>query len=108
MFASSQILALAIHERGISCAQVAAAGAGSKKRRGGLVVQKLAHFPIASGRSFDDADALGRELREFLRTHGFTAPRAIVGAPAKWVIAQDRELPPTDWKQAAAMLRLQA
>jgi hypothetical protein len=43
-----------------------------------------------------------------LRQKGFTASRVVVGVPARWLIAVEKEIPPTDPQQARAALRLQA
>jgi hypothetical protein len=38
----------------------------------------------------------------------FAASRGVVGVPAKWLVAQEREIPPANDQQARAILRLQA
>src|SRR5690606_16769376 len=74
----------------------------------GKVVQKLAYFSAAEGISLDRAGAIGAALKQFLGEHGIAETDAVVGVPAKWVIAQHRELPPVDPAEGYAMLRLQA
>jgi hypothetical protein len=98
---SSSILGLAISDREISCAQV---HLGSGRRS----VQHVAQFALPAGASFDQPEALGKQLREFLRQHHITANRAVVGVPAKWLIAQEKDVPPAEESAAIAMLRLQA
>jgi Tfp pilus assembly PilM family ATPase len=51
---------------------------------------------------------LGAALRRFLREHHFSASRAVVGLPAKWIVAQQREVPPASAAAVADTLRLQA
>ncbi len=97
---SSAILGLTLGDRGITCAQVVADGADR-------VVKKVGRF--ASPQSLlDKPEEAGRALRQFLDAHGFDAGRAVVGVPARWIIAQEKELPPTDTAQALSILRLQS
>ena len=99
--ASSSLIGLAIGDREIACVQIAGRGA----RRS---VARAARFDVPAGMSLDDAQGLGRALRQFLDEHRMTARRAIVGVPARWLIAEPRELPPASREQALASLRLQA
>ncbi|GIW76872.1 MAG: hypothetical protein KatS3mg104_1935 [Phycisphaerae bacterium] len=71
------------------------------------IVRKIARFD-AGGPLFDRPEANGRALSQFLRDHQFDATRAVVGVPAKWVIAQEKELPPVSPVEALSILRLQA
>lgn len=104
---ATNILGLAISDRGISCAEVASS-VGKGRHRASLV-RKLAFFPLPPEKSFEQPEAVGAALGDFLRAHGFAARSAVVGVPARWIIAQPRELPPIDDQaQAIAMLRLQA
>lgn len=98
--AKRTILGLTIEERIINCAQLAVSG----KRR---TVQRLARFEIPDGVSIEQPQALGEKLGAFLRDHHMHGATAVVGVPARWVLTQDRELPPTDAAAAISMLRLQ-
>ncbi len=51
---------------------------------------------------------LGQSLRRFLREHGFTARRAVVGLAAKWVLAKEVEAPPAAPEALAGILGIQA
>jgi len=93
-------LGLSFGDREISCAQVA----GGSQR----AVQKVLHFAFPAGATLEQPEALGAQLREALRKHRMTASRAVVGIPAGWLIAQEKDVPPSDEAQAYAMLRLQA
>ncbi len=95
------ILGLTIDERGIACAQVLLRG----KRR---TVERLARFAFPPGTSLDQPEALGQAFKQWLDEHGLGARSAVVGVPAKWMLAQERELPPVDEAAAIAMLQLQA
>lgn len=96
---SSHMLGLAISDRSILCAQ--ASGSGSR-----VMVEKLARFEAVSAEAWTKPTESGAALGTFLREHGFTATRAVWGVPAKWLVAQERELPPSNSEQATAMLRL--
>ena len=99
-FPSSSILGLAISDRDISVAQVSLA-------KGKRIVRRLAQFCYPAEASLQQPDALGKRFAAWLGEHGFSASRAVVGVPVKWLIAQEKELPPADEAQAIAMLRLQ-
>jgi hypothetical protein len=98
---SGVILGLAIGERSILCAQASGVG-------GRAVVQKLARVDRPEGDVLTHPAEAGAALAAALRRYGFTATRAVIGVPAKWLIAHERELPPADNASARAMLRLQA
>ncbi len=95
------VIGLAVDERGISCAQLAL-------RSRGAVVQKLARLDFSQGMTVDQPEAAGQLLRAFLDQHHFEGHGVYVGVPAKWVIAQLRQLPPIDAGGAVAMLQLQS
>ena len=99
--APSSLIGLAIGDREIACVQIAGRG----PRRSGA---RTARFDIPSSLSLEDAAGLGVALRRFLDEHRMTAKRAVLGVPARWLIAEARELPPTSREQALASLRLQA
>src|SRR5690606_28483283 len=88
-------------ERSIRCAQVMFSG-----RR--PTVQRVGLMELDAGLSIDKPEALGQKLQSFLQSHHMTARSAVVGVPARWVLTQDRELPPTDEATAVGMLRLQS
>ena len=72
-------------------------------------LQRVARFDASEGtRLLDRPAEHGAALATFLTTHGFSAKRAVVGVPARWLIAQERELPPVDTAGAADLLRLAA
>lgn len=98
---SSTFLGISLGDRSIAFAEVAVTG-------GKRVVRRMATLTLAPDRSLDKPSVLGAEVAAFLREKRFTAPRAVVGIPAKWMIAIEKELPPAADEQARAMLRLQA
>jgi hypothetical protein len=98
---SSTFLGISLGDRSIAFAEVAVNG-------GKRVVRRTATMPLTPDRSLDKPAALGPAVAAFLRERKFTAPRAVVGIPAKWLIALEKEIPPAADEQARAMLRLQA
>lgn len=95
------ILGIAIDEDGLLCAQVTTGG-------GRLTVQRVARMGFDDNTSFDQPEMLGERLRAFLKQHHIAASAAAIGLPAKWLIAQQHEVPPATAQQAAAILRLRA
>jgi hypothetical protein len=90
-----------VTDRGIACAEVSVNG-------GKRVVRRLATFVPPKDAPLDKPEAAGAALAAFLRQHKFSASRAVVGLPAKWLFATERDLPPAGEEQARGMLRLQA
>jgi hypothetical protein len=99
---ATSYLGLAISERAVTCAEVAVRGAGGTARQ-------TATFTMPAELSLDaQPESVGTVLGVFLREHNFTAKRCVVGVPARWLIAVEKEVPPSDPTAARAMLRLQA
>lgn len=71
------------------------------------IVRKIARFD-AGGSLLDRPEANGQVLSKFLKDHKFDTTRVVVGVPAKWVIAQEKELPPVGVAEALSILRLHA
>jgi len=111
----SSFLGVSVLDRSIVCAEVSVTG--SKR-----VVRRLATFALPDDLSFDKpvgkasagssldktAAVVGQAFITFLRHNKFSASRAVVGIPAKWMIALEKEIPPSGEEQARAMLRLQS
>lgn len=98
---SSTFLGAAVTDGSITFAEVSA---GGEKR----TVRHVATFPLPAGQSFDSPEPLGQSIASFLRQRKFGASRVVIGVPAKWLIALEKELPPADETLATSMLRLQA
>jgi hypothetical protein len=94
-------LGLIVSERSITCAQ-APASADSAEAAQAVVL----NFPPEV--SIDQPEAAGKMLRDFLKSHHLSAARAVVGIPARWLIAAENDLPPADEAGARAILRLAA
>jgi hypothetical protein len=101
IFASTNLLGIAVADRTIACAELS--GRGER-----ATVKRAATFVLPPDMSLDKPDQLGPALGAFLKEQGFSASHAIIGVPAKWVIAVEKEVPPATHDQAVALLRLQA
>lgn len=101
IFGSNRILGLSVSDRTIACAEV-------ESRAGKVIVRRTATLEITPEASFDKPEALGTALAKMLREQGFDASVAVVGVPAKWLMAMERELPPAAPETARSVLRLAA
>jgi hypothetical protein len=102
LLSKSSFLGIAVGERSITVAEVAPSRGGARDR---WEVRRVAEFfPPAGEGAGDPGQALGR----FLRDNGFAGGRAVVGVPARWLVAREREVPPSGPEQAAEVLRMQA
>jgi hypothetical protein len=97
----TSFLGVAVSDRSVTCAEVSVSG----DRR---IVRRTATFVFPSDLSLESPDAAGQALAGFLRQKRFTASRCVVGVPARWLIAVEKEIPPADEEQTRATLRLQA
>jgi hypothetical protein len=98
---SSNVLGIAVSDQSITCAELVV-------RADRKSIRKTAVFTFPAELTLDKPDAVGQALAVFLRSNGFSASRAVVGVPAKWVIASERDVPPASTEQVRGMLRLAA
>ena len=98
---ATNVLGLMLSDRAIVIAHVTAA-------KPDPIVKRLGRFVFEEGVTLDQPEAAGKALRAFLNQHDFSASHAVVGVPARWLIAQEKELPPIDLAPAGDMLRLAA
>lgn len=101
----SSYLGLAVSDRGIACAEV---GSGPIQRTAPRSVRRAATFEFTAEHSLEHSAATGQALASFLREHRFSATHAVIGVPARWLIAAEKDVPPIPADQAKAMLRIQA
>jgi len=101
MLRARKVLGLALEERCILVAEMRIAG-------GRCEVKQAAEFAFPPGVSVEDPARLGRLLREFLRGNRFGAKHAVVGIPAKWLLAKEKTVPPARAEAVAGILRMQA
>lgn len=99
--ANSDALGIAIGDQSLTIAEVHAA-------RDGAEVRRTARMELEAPLATSDPEALGQALSQFLRKNRFKASRVVLGVPARWLVARERDLPPASSEQAAGMLRLQA
>jgi hypothetical protein len=95
------VLGLVVGERSIIAAEVAIA---RDKRQ----VKHTAQFVFPNELSLEKPEELGTALAQFLRQNHFSSSRAVIGVPARWLMARDKDLPPATAEVAASTLRLQA
>src|SRR5439155_2127905 len=98
---SSNLLGLAVSDRAITCAELSVTGERRSARR-------TAVFELPAELSLEQPAAVGQALALFLRSNRFTASRAVIGLPARWLFAVEKELPPAGEAEARSALRLQA
>src|SRR5437773_8153302 len=98
----SSFLGVAVSDHSIACAEVSVTGTDRR------AVRRTAVFVFPPEASLNQPDAAGQALATFLRQKRFTATRAVVGVPARWLIAVEKEVPPASEEQTRATLRLQA
>lgn len=101
ILASSNFLGVAVTDRAIYFADLS--GQGDKASVG-----RTATFVLPEGMSLDKPEAVGAALAIFLKQHDLDGRKAVVGVPAKWLIAVEKDVPPAGREQMRAMLRLQA
>jgi len=100
-FAARTRLGLALGDRSILAAEVRLAN-------GAPVVVAAAEFAFPQGVSMADPVALGVALGQFLRSSGFRARRAVIGLPAKWLVARGQQVPPAKGQALAGILKIRA
>jgi hypothetical protein len=98
--ANKKLLGVAIGERSLMVAEVA----GGERPQ----VKRLAEMVYPEGISLADPAALGTALSNFLKHNEFNSRSAVIGIPVKWIVVKTKEVPPTDAKTLAPLLRLQA
>jgi hypothetical protein len=69
---------------------------------------RSAEWLLPQGLTLESPAELGAALRVFLDQHAFTATLLVIGAPAKWLLAREKQMPPSTPQLAASMIRLQA
>ncbi len=109
----TSFLGIAFGDRSITVAEIAPARGGDPSGAP-WEVRRAAEFvsPAQAAGLSSQADAgiaaTGAALGRFLRENGFSAGRAVVGVPARWLVAREKEIPPSSDQQAAEVLRMQA
>ncbi len=94
-------LGLAMAERSIVAAELRAAGGRTELKR-------AAQFDFPEELSLQEPERLGKALRRFLRRNRFSAKRAVIGIPARWLMVKQKSIPPASAESVADILRIQA
>jgi len=101
MLGTQTILGLAIDEFGIIVAEV-------RIRPGLPEVRRVGQWSFEEKLNSDNAKDLGQKLRQFLRTNHFSSKQAVIGIPAKWIVAKGIIAPPASPDVLAGILNIQA
>jgi len=101
MTKARNILGLAFEEHSILAAEVHMRG----DRPG---IQVVGEFVLSDDFSAAGATEQGQRLRQFLKENGFSAKTAVVGLPAKWLVAKELTVPPTNAAALSGIMNLQA
>ena len=65
-------------------------------------------FLIPEGLSLANPSELGQQLRKFLKSNNFASRAAVVGLPAKWLVARELTIPPANANAVSGILQIQA
>jgi hypothetical protein len=101
MVATRHILGLAIDDSGVVATELSV-------RAGRTEIQATGELAWEQELTAETAKDLGDQLRRFLREHGFSSSRAVVGLAAKWVLAKEVDVPPANPDALAGILSIQA
>lgn len=101
MAGTRDILGLAVDDCGVVAAEL-------QVRQGRTEVRRAGEFSWGQGFTPDNARAMGLQLRQFLREQGFSARRAVVGLPAKWILTKEMVVPPAGPDTLTGLLSIQA
>ncbi len=101
MLGTRTLLGLAIDESGVIVAEVAGRSSRPDIRRVGQWA-----FPAPFDAS--EAQELGQQFKQYLRSNHFSAKQAVVGVPTKWIVAREITAPPANAEALSGMLAIQA
>ena len=96
-----KVLGLAMEDRAILAAEVSVSGQGA-------TLLRTAEFAIPEDTPLEQPQLLGHALGAFLRKEGFSARAAVIGVPARWLLATERIFPVAESAALANMVRLDA
>jgi len=87
MLRKRKVLGLAVTNRSITAVEAVAANGGGR-------VSLAAEFVFPDGAGLQEPTPLGKALRQFLRSRGFSASRCVIGMEANWLTAKEKTIPP--------------
>jgi len=76
--------------------------------RGVRHVERTGEFLFPDEAGWQDPQRLGKAFGQFLRQQRFSANRAVVGLPAKWLMSREVNVPPAAPAATANIVRLEA
>ena len=100
-FASKESVGAGMGERSLMAAEVVAA-------EGRPQVKRLAELVYPEGISISQPAELAKALGHFLKDNHFSTRSAVIGIPLKWLVVKPKDVPPSDDKTVAQLLRLEA
>ena len=87
MLGKRRMLGLAVTNRSITVVEAVAANGGGR-------VSLAGEFVFPDGTALEEPLPLGKALKAFLRSRGFSASRCVIGMEANWLTAREKMLPP--------------
>jgi hypothetical protein len=101
MTKARNILGLAFEDHSILAAEVHMRGDRPS-------LQVVGEFVLSNDFSAAGVTEQGQRLRQFLKENGFSAKTVVVGLPAKWLVAKELTLPPTNAAALSGIMNIQA
>jgi hypothetical protein len=101
MFKPKRFIGLALEEDSILAADV-------RCEKDRFLVSRTKYFVIPEGASLKDPEKLGMALGQFLQENGFSAKKAILGIPAKWLMIREKIIPVSTKDSIVGILKIQA
>jgi len=96
-----KFVGVALEDNGILAADV-------RSEKGLFIVSSTKYFPFSEGVDLKDPEELGKALGEFLRENKFSARKAIIGVPAKWLMIREKIIPGASKDNIAGIIKIHA
>lgn len=96
-----KFIGLAIEDNAILAADV-------RRDKGRFQVSHVKTFVFPEGLSFKNPEGLGKALGQFLQENGFSAKKALIGIPAKWLMIREKVVPAATEESIAGILKIYA
>jgi hypothetical protein len=102
MFRGRGMIGLSVSDRLVQAAELSFSSAGK------TTLKRVAELTLPADAAWSQPQRAGQELLRTLRENRFSARRAIIGLPARWLLVRGQNVPITDEQTMAQTLRLQA
>jgi len=96
-----KFVGLALEDKGILAADV-------HWEKGRFLTSNTGYFQFPEGIDLKDPERLGKALGEFLQEKRFSGRKAIIGAPAKWVMIREKTIPNLSKENVSGILKIYA